>query len=45
MKRLMGGVLIMENDNWYYSEMKIENTSSISGWAPLDLGNVNVKSY
>lgn len=44
MKRLMGGVLILENDNWYYSEMNIENTSSISGWTPLDLSSINVES-
>lgn len=42
-KRLMGGILIQENDNWYYSPMKIENTSSTSGWNVLDFNSINVE--
>ena len=42
-KRLMGGILIQENDNWYYSPMKIENTSSTSGWTALDFNTINVE--
>ena len=42
-KRLMGGILILENDNWYYSPMKIENTSSTSGWTALDFSTINVE--
>ena len=45
MKRLMGGVLIMEDENWYYSEMPIENTSSLIGWTPLDLSSINVELH
>lgn len=41
-KRLMGGVIIRDNDNWYYSPFKIENTSSLDGWTALDLNNINV---
>lgn len=42
-KRLIGGVIIQEDDNWYYSPLKIENTSSISGWTALDLAHINVQ--
>ena len=45
MKRLMGGVLIMEDENWYYSEMPIENTSSLAGWTPLDFSSINVELH
>ena len=42
-KRLMGGVIIQEDDNWYYSPMKIENTSSTNGWTALDFASINVQ--
>ena len=42
-KRLIGGVIIEQNDNWYYSPMKIENTSDLQGWDALDLTSVNVE--
>jgi type III restriction enzyme len=42
-KRLIGGVIIEQNDNWYYSPMKIENTSDLQGWDTLDLTSVNVE--
>jgi type III restriction enzyme len=45
MKRLMGGVLIMEDENWYYSEMPIENTSSLAGWTLLDFSSINVELH
>lgn len=38
---LVGGVIIMENNNWYYSPFKIENTDDINGWTALDLQNLN----
>ena len=41
-KRLMGGVIIEQNDNWYYSPMKIENTRDLTGWDALNLANINV---
>ncbi len=41
-KRLMGGVIIEQNDNWYYSSMKIENTRDLTGWDALNLANINV---
>ncbi len=42
-KRLMGGIIIQENDNWFYSELPIDNTSSTSGWTMLDLSTINVE--
>lgn len=42
-KRLMGGVIIQEDDNWYYSPLKIEDTSSTNGWTVLDLAQINVQ--
>lgn len=42
-KRLIGGVIIEQNDNWYYSPMKIENTSDLQGWDALDLTSINVE--
>lgn len=42
-KRLIGGVIIEQNDNWYYSPMKIENTSDLKGWDALDLASINVE--
>ena len=41
-KRLMGGVIIEQNDNWYYSPMKIENTRDLTGWDALNFANINV---
>lgn len=41
-KRLMGGIIIPENENWYYSPLKIEDTTDISGWTSLDLAQINV---
>jgi hypothetical protein len=42
-KRLMGGVIIEQNDNWYYSTMKIDNTSDLKGWDALRLEDINVE--
>ena len=42
-KRLMGGVIIEQNDNWYYSPLKIENTSDLQGWDALDLASIDVE--
>lgn len=43
-KRLMGGILIQEDQNWYYSPMKIENTSDTHGWTAVDFSFINVKA-
>lgn len=43
-KRLMGGVIIEKNDNWYYSPLKIENTSDLRNWDALDFHTINVQS-
>lgn len=42
-KRLMGGVIIEQNDNWYYSPLNIENTTDLTGWDALDLASINVE--
>lgn len=42
-KRLMGGVIIEENENWYYSPLKIENTSDLKGWDALRLDKIDVE--
>jgi len=40
--RLMGGVIVPENENWYYCPLKIDNTKDITGWTALDLSSINV---
>ena len=42
-KRLMGGVIIQRDDNWYYCPMKIENTHDLKGWTVLNLNEINVE--
>lgn len=42
-KRLMGGVIIEQDENWYYSPMKIANTSDLTGWDALNLDKINVE--
>lgn len=42
-KRLVGGVIMQENDNWFYSPLPIDNTSSTSGWTMLDFSAINVE--
>ena len=42
-KRLMGSIIIQENENWYYCPLKIENTNSLSGWTALDFSSINVE--
>jgi len=42
-KKLMGGVIIEQNDNWYYSPMKIKNTSDLKGWDALNLASINAE--
>lgn len=42
-KRLMGGVIIRRDENWYYCPMKIENTSDLTGWTALNLKAINVE--
>ena len=42
-KRLMGGVIIADGENWYYSPLPIENTDDIKGWTALDLAGINVE--
>ena len=42
-KRLMGGVIIEQNENWYYSPLNIENTTDLTGWDALDLATINVE--
>jgi len=42
-KRLIGGVIIEQNENWYYSPLKIENTSDLQGWDALDFNHINVE--
>lgn len=39
-KKIVGGVLIAQGDNWYYPNGIIDNTDSIDGWSKLDLGNL-----
>ena len=42
-KRLMGGVIIRRDENWYYCPMRIENTSDLKGWTALNLKAINVE--
>ena len=42
--RLMGGVIIQRDENWYYCPMKIESTSDLVGWNALNLSAINVES-
>ena len=42
-KRLMGGVIIADGENWYYSPLPIENTNDITGWTALDLAKIYVE--
>ena len=42
-KRLMGGVIIEQNDNWYYSPLNIKDTKDLTGWDALDLASINVE--
>lgn len=42
-KRLVGGILIQDDDNWYYSPLKIDNTNDLDGWTALDLNTINVE--
>lgn len=42
-KRLMGGIIINDGENWYYSELNIDNTNDLNGWTALDLNKINVK--
>lgn len=39
-KKVIGGVLIAQGDNWYYPNGIIDNTDSIAGWSVLELGSV-----
>ena len=43
MKRLVGGIIMRENGNWFYSPTPIDNTSSTIGWTRLDLSTLNVE--
>ncbi len=36
-RKIEGGVLIAQNDNWYYPDGQIENTADLTGWKCLDL--------
>ena len=31
-QHLQGGVIIENNDNWYYSKFPITTTSDVTGW-------------
>lgn len=39
-KKMVGGVLIAERDNWYFPEGLIEDTRNIDGWSVLDLNKL-----
>lgn len=43
-KRLMGGVIIRVDNNWYYCPMKIDNTDDITGWTALDLKKIDINA-
>lgn len=39
-KKVIGGVLIAQGDNWYYPNGIIDNTDSIAGWSVLELNSL-----
>lgn len=39
-KKVIGGVLIAQGNNWYYPDGIIDDTDSIAGWSVLELGSV-----
>ena len=39
----MGGVIIEQNDNWYYSPLNIKDPKDLTGWDALDLATINVE--
>lgn len=39
-KKIVGGVLIGDGDNWYYPGGNIDNTDDLSGWSKLDLSKL-----
>lgn len=39
-KRMTGGVLMKEGDNWYYPGGIIDNTDNLDGWSRLDLATL-----
>ena len=39
-KKIVGGVLIADGDNWYYPGGNIDNTDDLSGWSKLDLSKL-----
>lgn len=43
-KRLVGGIIMRENGNWFYSPTPIDSTSSTVGWTRLDLSTLDVES-
>lgn len=45
-RRLTGGVIIPQDDyqNWYYSELPIDNTNNLDGWTRLDLNKLNTQA-
>lgn len=42
-KRLMGGVIIKESEQWKYSPLQIDNTTGLQGWSVLLLDKINVE--
>ncbi|MCQ2244846.1 MAG: DEAD/DEAH box helicase family protein [Bacteroidaceae bacterium] len=39
-KKMVGGVLIAQGDNWYYPNGLIKDTATTDGWSVLDLRNM-----
>ena len=39
-KRMTGGVLMKEGDNWYFPSGIINNTDNLDGWSRLDLASL-----
>lgn len=38
--KMFGGVLIQENDNWYFPDGTVENIDSTDGWTRLEFNNM-----
>jgi len=38
--KMYGGVLIQENDNWYFPDGTVENIDSTDGWTRLEFNNM-----
>lgn len=39
-KKVVGGILIQKDENWYYPDGLIDNTDTIDGWSVLNLNNM-----